>query len=248
MTLDNKVAVVTGGNSGIGAAVAQELSRLGAKVVIFGRNQETLKATLATLGDHAHAVQGDVSNLADLDRLFAETQEKFGKVDVLVANAGIASVAPIEHTTEEDFDRVSDVNFKGAFFTLQKGAAAANDGASVVLVTSVGNQMGWPGMAVYSATKAALRSLARTGSAELLPRGIRVNALSPGPIDTGMLGRVGLPEADAEGMRNHIRDTHPMGRFAAPQEMAKAVAFLASSDSSYVAGAELVAGGGMGEM
>ena len=248
MRLDNKVAVVTGGNSGIGAAVAQELSRLGAKVVIFGRNQETLNATLATLGDDAHAVQGDVTKLADLDRLFAETQEKFGKVDVLVANAGIAKVAPIEHTTEKDFDRVSDVNFKGAFFTLQKGAAAANDGASVVLVTSVGNQMGWPGMAVYSATKAALRSLARTGSAELLPRGIRVNAVSPGPIDTGMLDRVGLPDADAEGMRNHIRATHPMGRFAAPQEMAKVVAFLASSDSSYVAGTELTAGGGMGEL
>ena len=248
MRLDDKVAVVTGGNSGIGAAVAQELSRLGAKVVIFGRNQETLDKTLATLGDDAHAVQGDVSNLADLDRLFTETQEKFGKVDVLVANAGIGRVAPIEHTTEEVFDLVSDINFKGAFFTLQKGVAAANDGASVVLVTSVGNQMGWPGMAVYSATKAALRSLARTGSAELLPRGIRVNALSPGPVDTGMLGRSGLSDADAEGMVNHIRGSHPMGRFAAPQEMAKAVAFLASSDSSYVAGSELTAGGGMGEL
>ena len=248
MKLDNRVAVVTGGNSGIGAAVAQELNRLGAKVVIFGRNKETLDATRATLDDDAHVVQGDVSNLADLDRLFAETQEKFGKVDVLVVNAGIAQVAPIEHTTEDEFDRVSDINFKGAFFTLQKGAAAANEGASVVLVTSVGNQLGMPGMAVYSATKAALRSLARTASAELLPRGIRVNALSPGPIDTGMLGRVGLSEADAEGMRNHIRVSHPMGRFAAPAEMAKAVAFLASSDSSYVAGTELVAGGGMGEL
>ena len=248
MRLDNKVAVVTGGNSGIGAAVAQELNRLGAKVVIFGRNEETLEATLATLDDDAHAVQGDVSNLADLDRLFAETQERFGKVDVLVVNAGIARVAPIEHTTEDDFDRVSDINFKGAFFTLQKGAAVANDGAAVVLVTSVGNQTGMPGMAVYSATKAALRSLARTATAELLPRGIRVNALSPGPIDTGMLGRVGLSAADAEGMRNYIRESHPMGRFAAPSEMAKAVAFLASSDSSYVAGTELVAGGGMGEL
>ena len=248
MRLDNKVAVVTGGNSGIGAAVAQELSQLGAKVVIFGRNRETLNATLATLGDDAHAVQGDVSNLADLDRLFTETQEKFGKVDVLVASAGIGRVAPIEHTTEEVFDLVSDINFKGAFFTLQKGAAAANDGASVVLVTSVGNQIGWPGMAVYSATKAALRSLARTGSAELLPRGIRVNALSPGPVDTGMLGRSGLSDADAEGMVNHIRGSHPMGRFAAPQEMAKAAAFLASSDSSFVAGTELVAGGGMAEL
>lgn len=248
MTLDNKVAVVTGGNSGIGAAVAQELSRLGAKVVIFGRNQETLGATLATLGDDAHAVRGDVRNSEDLDRLFAETRRELGKVDVLVVNAGIARVAPIAHTTEEDFDLVTAINFKGAFFTLQKGAAAANDGASIVLVTSVGNQMGWPGLAVYSATKAALRSLARTGSAELLPRGIRVNAVSPGPIDTGMLGRVGLSEADAAGMRDHIRGTHPMARFATPQEMAKVVAFLASSDSSYVAGTELVAGGGMGEL
>ncbi|MBK9975225.1 MAG: SDR family oxidoreductase [Planctomycetes bacterium] len=148
---------------------------------------------------------------------------------------------------EEDFDRVADINFKGAFFTLQR-VAAANDGASVVLITSVGNQLGLPGMAVYSATKAALRSLARTGSAELLARGIRVNVLSPGPIDTGMLGRVGLSEADAEGMRNYIRKSHPMGRFAEPQEMAKAVAFLASSDSSFVAGAELSAGGGMGDL
>lgn len=248
MNFENKVAVITGGNSGIGAAVAQELSQRGARVVIFGRNQETLDETLTTLGDQAHAVQGDVTDLADLDRLFAETQERFGKLDVLVVNAGVANVATIEHTSEEDFDRVSDINFKGAFFTLQKGAAAANDGASVVLVTSVGNQMGWAGMAVYSATKAALRSLARSGTAELLPRGIRVNALSPGPIDTGMLTRVGLPEAEAAGMRNHIQQSHPMGRFAAPKEMAKAAAFLASSDSSYVAGTELVAGGGMGEL
>ena len=248
MGFKGKTAVITGGNSGIGAATARELSGRGANVVIFGRNQETLDATLATLGENAHAVQGDVTNMDDLDRLFAETQSKFGKLDVLVANAGVPLVSPLGETSEEQFDQVNDINFKGAFFTMQKGVAAANDGASVVLVSSVANQMGMAGMGAYSATKAAVRNLARTATTEFSHRGIRVNSLSPGPIETPIFGKMGLSEAEVEGFGGQIMAMHPMKRFGTSEEMAKAAAFLASSDSSYVAGTDLVAGGGIGEI
>jgi NAD(P)-dependent dehydrogenase (short-subunit alcohol dehydrogenase family) len=248
MSLEGKTAVITGGNSGIGAAIAQEFSERGAKVVIFGRSQETLDSTLGTLGEQAHAVKGDVTNLADLDRLFAETQSKFGNVDVLVVNAGIGQIAPLAQMSEEQFDRLSDINFKGAFFTMQKGVNAANDGASVILVSSVANQMGMPGMGAYSATKAAVRNLARTATSEFAGRGIRVNSLSPGPIQTPIFDRMGLTAAEVEGFGEQIMAMHPMKRFGTPQEMAKVAAFLASSDSSYVSGTDLVAGGGIGEV
>ncbi len=248
MNLNGKVAVVTGGNSGIGLSIAQEFGQQGAEVVIFGRNQETLDQAVASVGNGTLGVQGDVSKLSDLDKLFELTAEQHGKIDVLVVNAGVAQPTPLDQTNEESFDQISDINFKGAFFTVQKAAPFLNDGASVILTTSVGNQMGMAGLSVYSATKAAVRSLARTLSAELLPRGIRVNALSPGPIETPIFNRLGVPQEAMDEMAQGILAQTPIGRFGKPEEMAKAALFLASSDSSYVLGSELVADGGMSQL
>jgi len=242
------VAVVTGGNSGIGRAIAQEFSNQGAELAILGRSAESLQETVKAIGNGTLPVMGNVTELADLDRLYAETNEKLGKIDVLVVNAGVATTAPLEAADEAHFDSLSDVNFKGAFFTVQKALPYLNDGASIVLVSSAANQLGWAGFSVYSATKAAVRSLARSLSAELLPRGIRVNVLSPGPIETPIFNRMGLPEADLKQMAENIHSMTPIGRFGAPEEMAKAALFLASSDSSYVVGAELVADGGVSQL
>ncbi len=243
--LDGKVAVVTGGNSGIGLSIASEFARQGARVVIFGRNGERLAAALRTLGDQALAVQGDVTNLADLDRLYARTAERFGKIDVLVANAGIALPLPLEHIDEANFDLISGVNFKGAFFTVQRALGHLNDGASILLITSGTNRKGLPGFSVYAATKAALRSLARSFSTELAERGIRVNALSPGPIETPLFEKMGLPPEAVEAFGETLTRQIPVGRFGQPDEMAKAALFLASDDASYVVGTELVADGGL---
>ncbi len=244
MKLEDKVAVITGGNSGIGRATAEEFQRQGAKVVIFGRNQETLDAAVQALGDDAHGVQGDVSRLEDLDRLFGEVKERYGRIDVLVANAGIAPPAPIEQVDEASFDQLIAVNVKGLFFTVQKALPLLTEGASIVFTGSSVTYRGMANMSVYSATKAAVRSLARTFSVELLPRGIRVNVLSPGPIETPIFGRMGLPEEALDEMAQGIAQQVPMGRFGSADEMAKAALFLASSDSSYVVGADLLADGG----
>ena len=244
MKLENRIAVITGGNSGIGRATAEEFQRQGAKVVVFGRNRETLDATVAALGDGAAGIQGDVSRLEDLDRLFAEVKERHGRIDVLVANAGIAPPAPIEQVDEASFDQLIDVNVKGLFFTVQKALPLLTEGSSIVLTGSSVTYRGMANMSVYAATKAAVRSLARTFSLELLPRGIRVNVLSPGPIETPIFGRMGLPEEALEEMAQGIAQQVPMGRFGSAEEMAKAALFLASSDSSYVVGADLLADGG----
>ncbi len=248
MKLEGKVAVITGGNSGIGLAIAQAFTNEGAEVVILGRNQETLEQAVEAVGNGTLAVQGDVARIADLDRLYQQTQEKFGKIDVLIVNAGIAQFTPLGETTEELFDRISDINFKGAFFTVQQAVPHLNDGASVVLVSSVANQLGFADFSVYAATKAAVRSLARTLSGALLPRGIRVNVLSPGPIETPIYDRLGLSEDAKQELGKNFVEQNPMKRFGSPEEMAKAALFLASSDSSYVAGAELVADGGMSQL
>ncbi len=248
MKLADKIAVITGGNSGIGRATAEEFQRQGAKVVIFGRNRETLDETVDALGDGAVGVQGDVANLDDLDRLFAEVKERHGRIDVLVANAGIAPAAPLEHADEEHFDKVFDVNVKGLFFTVQKALPLLTEGASVVFTGSSVSYKAMANMSVYAATKAAVRSLARTFSAELLPRGIRVNVLSPGPIETPIFGRMGLPQEALDEMAQGITEQVPIGRFGSAEEMAKAALFLASSDSSYVIGADLLADGGYATM
>ncbi len=244
MKLKGEVAVITGGNSGIGLATAQEFKAQGAEVVIFGRTQKTLEDAVHTIGNGTLAVQGDVTQLADLDRLYQQTVERFGKVDILVVNAGIAKPTPIEQLDEAAFDQMSNTNFKGAFFTVQRALPHLNDGASIILVTGYNNQKGIPGYSVNSATKAALRSLARTFSAELLHRGIRVYALSPGAIETPILGKLGLSEEILES----IPETIPIKRIGTAEEMAKAALFLASKDSSYVVGAELVADGGRSQI
>ena len=246
--LDGKVAVITGGNSGIGLATAHTFVDEGAKVVLFGRNQETLDEAVAGLGDAAIGVQGDVSNLADLDRLYDTAREAFGRVDILFVNAGIAPMAPLTEVDEALFDKVFDVNVKGAFFTVQKALPLLQEGASVILTTSVANQMGMPGMSVYAASKAAARSLARTLSAELLENGIRVNTISPGPIETPIFGRLGLGQEQMDEMATMILDQVPMKRMGSSDEIANAVLFLGSSDASYVLGTELVVDGGMSQL
>lgn len=248
MKLKGKVAVITGGSSGIGLAIAREFKAQGAQLAILGRDEKALDRAAGVVGKDTLPVKGDVTNLSDIERLYSVTREKFGKLDIVVANAGVAKLAPIEAVDEEFFDYISDINFKGLFFTVQRAATHLSDGASVVLVSSGVNQLGLPNFSVYSATKAAVRSLARSFTAEFLPRGIRVNVLSPGPIETPIFEKMGVPEEAMEEMGRNIREMNPMKRFGTPEEMAKAALFLASSDSSYMAGAELVADGGVTQL
>ncbi len=246
--LTDKVAVITGGNSGIGRATAAELVRLGTKVVISGRDEGALEKAAHEIGGDAIAVRADVTKLSDLDRLFEQTREAFGKVDILFVNAGLAVLKPLSEMTEEDFDRIMDVNFKGAYFTIQKALPHMNDGASIVLNTSINAHIGMPMTTVYAASKAALLSLIRTVSAELLSRNIRVNAVSPGPVETPFYGKLGMDEAQIQGMAAGILEQIPMKRFGTSQEIAKVVTFLASDDASFILGTEIAADGGMSQL
>ena len=246
--LTGKVAVITGGNSGIGLATAKEFLEQGAKVVISGRDQKTLDAAAQELGRDVLVVRADVARLADIDKLFAEVKAKFGRVDVLFVNAGIGKFAPFDQVTEAFYDDTIDINLKGAFFTIQKALPLLTDGASIVLNTSINAHMGMPNSSVYSASKAGLLSLARTLSAELVGRNIRVNAISPGPVTTPILERMGMPADVLEQTRQSIVSQVPMKRFGRPEEIAKTALFLASSDSSYLLGTEIVVDGGMTQL
>lgn len=245
--LNGKVAVITGGNSGIGKSIAQKFKDEGAEVVIFGRNQKTLDSTKSEIGNIT-AVQGDVTNLADLESLFNQVKETHGRIDSLVVNAGGGQLIPLEATTEEIFDNVSNVNFKGAFFTVQKALPLLSEGSNVTLLSSVANVKGIPGFTVYSASKAASRSMARSLAAELAPKGIRVNSLSPGPIDTPIFDRLGLPEGQSEQAKEQFKSQVPMQRLAQPEEIATVALFLASDDSSFVTGADIAADGGLAQV
>ncbi|MEM1096139.1 MAG: glucose 1-dehydrogenase [Bacteroidota bacterium] len=245
MLLQDKVAVITGGNSGIGLATAKRFAAEGAKVAIFGRNQDRLTAAAAEIGDGTLTVQGDVSNIAHLDRLYQTVEAELGKVDVLVANAGLGRPAPVGQMDEATFDLVSDVNFKGAFFTVNQAVNALNDGAAVVLIGSVASVKGMPGFAVYGATKAAVRALVRGLAGELAPRGIRVNSLSPGPIATPFFQNNGFSEEAIDAFGSQIVQQVPLNRFGQPEEMANVALFLASDQSSYLTGTEIEADGGM---
>ena len=245
MKLNNKTAVITGGNSGIGLATAQAFIHEGATVVIVGRNQQALDEAVQTLGEKAIAVQADVANLSDLDRLYITVQEQVGNIDIVVVNAGVAPARPVAQVDEAHFDQIMNINVKGAYFTVQKALPVLNDGAAIVLVASAASISGLAGLSVYNASKAALRSLARTFSAELVDRGIRVNTISPGPIETPIFGKMELPPEVAGEIGESILSKVPMKRMGKPEEMAKAIVFLASADSSYVLGAELFADGGM---
>ena len=248
MKLSDKVAVITGGNSGIGKAIAKALKAEGAKVAIFGRNQETLEQTQHELGGGTLAVQGDASSLADLDRLYEEVESAFGKVDIVVANAGVGKIAPFGEVTEDLFDSLVSINIKGAFFTVQKALPLMSAGGSVILTGSAAQTKGVAGMSVYGATKAAVRNLARTLAAELSAQNIRVNTISPGPIDTPIFGRIGLPKEAIQGVKDGFSSQVPLGRMAQPEEMASVALFLASSDSSYVTGSDIAADGGMAQV
>ena len=243
-----KVAVITGGNSGIGLATARSFASEGAKVAILGRDPTTLEAAVSELGDAAIGVVGDVQNLQDIDRFYETVKQDFGSIDFLFVNAGVAKMRPLEAVDEEHFDELFAVNVKGAFFTVQKALPLMNDGGAIVLNTSITNQTGNPTMSVYSASKAALRSLARTLAAELVERGIRVNAVSPGPIETPIYGRLDLPPEAQEEMAASFAERVPLKRFGAAEEVANAVLFLSSPESSFVLGHELVVDGGMTQL
>jgi NAD(P)-dependent dehydrogenase (short-subunit alcohol dehydrogenase family) len=244
--LDGKVAVVTGANSGIGLATAKRLVADGAYVFITGRRKAELDAAAREIGRNVTAVQGDVSNLADLDRLFATVKELKGRIDILFANAGIAEPAPLGAISEDQFDRTFGANVKGVLFTVQKALPLLPDGASIILNSSIVGSKGFANLSVYNATKAALRSFARSWTTDLQRRKIRVNVVSPGTIDTP--GLRGLAHTDGEGLERLYGDKIPLGRLGRPDEIASAVSFLASADSSYVAGTELFVDGGFAQV
>jgi NAD(P)-dependent dehydrogenase (short-subunit alcohol dehydrogenase family) len=246
--LEGKVAVVTGGNSGIGLATAKRLQEEGAKVAISGRSKKTLDEAVKTIGNGVVAVQSDVAKLEDVDKLYAEVSKKLGKIDVLFVNAGIAKFASLAETSESLYDEQFDINVKGAYFTIQKALPLLNDGASIILNTSVAGIMGNPSTSAYSATKAAMRSLARTVAAELAARNIRVNTVAPGPIVTPILARMGLPKDALEEWTKGVVDRVPLKRFGQPEEVAGVVAFLASQDASYITGVEINVDGGLGQI
>jgi NAD(P)-dependent dehydrogenase (short-subunit alcohol dehydrogenase family) len=246
--LEGKVALVTGGNSGIGLASAKRFVNEGAYVFITGRRDRELAAAVKEVGRNVAGVQGDVSNLADLDRLFAQIKREKGRLDIVFANAGTAQLASLGKITEKHYDAIFNVNVKGVLFTVQKALTLMPDGGSIILNASIFGSQGPAEWSVYSATKAAVRSFARTWTTDLKDRRIRVNAVSAGFTDTPGLG--GLLDASGEGeeLRKAMSKTVPLGRFGTPDEIAKAVVFLASDDSSYVTGTELFVDGGVAQV
>jgi len=245
--LEGKVALVTGGTTGIGLASAQEFAAQGAKVFITGRRQAELDAAIAAIGDNAVGVRGDASKLDDLDRVYQEISAKAGHLDIVFANAGGGDMLPLGSITEEHFDRIFSVNVKGVLFTVQKALPLLRDGGSVILTSSTTSIKGTANFSVYSASKAAVRNFARSCLLDLKARNIRVNAISPGPIRTPGLGGL-VPAEHQEGLFAHLSTLVPMGRLGEPSEIAKAAAFLASDDSSFVNGIELFVDGGAAQI
>lgn len=246
--LIGKIAVITGGTSGIGLATAQRFVAEGAYVFITGRRQSDLDAAVKQIGKNVTGVQGDVSDLADLDRLYAAVKQQEGRIDVLFANAGGGEFAPLGAITEEHFDKTFNSNVKGLLFTVQKALPLFTDGGSIILNASTAASTGAPAFSVYSATKAAVRSFARSWILDLKERGIRVNAVSPGGTETPGINGLGLTEAEKQQFKAGLIASIPMGRMGSPDEIAKAVVFLASDDSSYVTGTELFVDGGLAQI
>jgi NAD(P)-dependent dehydrogenase (short-subunit alcohol dehydrogenase family) len=239
---ENKIAVITGGNSGMGYGIAKLLQELGATVIITGRRKEAIEKAANELG--VHAILSDQSKMEDIDHLVQEVTENFGKVDILFINAGISGTSSIELETPENFDNMMNVNFKGVYFTLSKFIPHLNDGASVVLLSSVLASTISPGLAVYSASKAAVNSLMKTAALELAPRKIRVNSISPGAIDTELFSKMGMDEAALAGMTDYLISLTPIGRIGKPEEIGQLVAFLSSDEASFITGSEHVIDGG----
>ncbi len=246
--LEGKIALITGGNSGIGLATAKQFVSEGAYVFITGRREPELAAAVKEIGRNVTGVQGDVSNLGDLDRLFAKIKREKGKLDIVFANAGVAKYAPFGTITEEHYDSIFGINVKGLLFTVQKALPLLPDGASIILNASVVASKGLSANSVYSATKAAVRSFARTWTTDLKDHRIRVNAVSPGPIATPGLNELVASTGAGEERLKMISDNVPLGRLGKPDEIAKAVVFLASDDSSYVTGTELFVDGGFAQV
>lgn len=247
LKLAGKVAVVTGGTTGIGLASAKQLVADGAFVFITGRRQNELDTAVREIGKNVIGVQGDISNLSDLDKLFAIVKKEKGSLDILFANAGGGGFAPLGSITEEQFDQTFNINVKGTLFTVQKALPLLNKGSSVILTSSTAGSRGFPAFSVYGATKAAIRSFARSFTADLKDRDIRVNAISPGPIATpGLAGLV--PKEHVDGLHSQLVTGIPLGRMGQPEEIAKAVSFLASDESSFIAGTEFFVDGGSAQI
>jgi len=246
--LEGKIAVVTGASSGIGLATAKRFVAEGAYVFITGRREQELSVAVKDIGKNVAGIRGDVSQLADLDRLFDQIKRDKGRLDVLFANAGIAKYAPLGKITEDLYDSIFDVNVKGVLFTVQKALPLMSDGSSIILNASIVGSKGLPANSIYSATKAAVRSFARTWTTDLKERHIRVNAVSPGSTDTPGLNDLLASSPVGEERRKKISAIVPLGRLGTPDEIAKAVVFLASDDSSYITGAELFVDGGFAQV
>lgn len=243
--LQGKTAVITGGSSGIGLATAKRFVAEGAFVFITGRRQAELDNAVKEIGKNVVAVKSDVSNLEDLDRLYKEVKEKRGKIDILFANAGIVETVETPAVTPEHFDRTFNINARGVYFTVQKALPLLNDGASIILTGSVVAQKGMPIYSTYAATKAALRSYARTWAAEFGRRGIRANVISPGPIETPMIDHQFPTKEGADALREQFKAHIPLARIGLPEEVASAALFLASNQSSYITGIDLPVDGGL---
>jgi NAD(P)-dependent dehydrogenase (short-subunit alcohol dehydrogenase family) len=246
--LEGQIAVITGGNSGIGLATAKRFVSEGSYVFITGRRQKELDVAVSEIGKNVVGIQGDVSNLEDLDRLYNTVKDQKGHLDILFANAGIAQFAPLGEISEEHFDNIFRINVKGVLFTVQKALSLFHDGGSIILNASIGSSKGVGESSVYSATKAAVRSFARTWTVDLRHRKIRVNAISPGPIDTPIFSNLLQNEEQSEQFKKNIVNTVPMGRMGNPDEIAKVVSFLASDESSYITGIELFVDGGLAQI
>jgi NAD(P)-dependent dehydrogenase (short-subunit alcohol dehydrogenase family) len=246
--LKNKVAVVTGGNSGIGLATAKLFAAEGAKVTITGRNAHTIETAVAEIGNDAIGLVSDVADITSFEHLYQKVNKTFGKIDVLIVNAGIVAIAPLEDVTEELFDQISNINYKGVFFTVQRALPYLNDGASIVITSSTVASKGLAGGSVYLSTKAAERALVRAFAAELVGKNIRVNALSPGSIDTPIFKKAGFAQEQEDAMNDFFKTVTPMKRAGTVDEMAKGFLFLASDDSSYMTGGDLLLDGGFGNL
>ncbi len=244
--LENKVAVITGGNSGIGLATAVLFAEQGAKVAITGRNQTTLASAAEAIGEGTVSIVSDVADLNSIKNAYQEVSAKLGKIDVLVVNAGVALAAPLIDFTEELFDQISDINFKGTFFSVQLALPYLKDGASIILTSSATNEKSFSTFSAYAATKAAIRSLSRSFSTELLERNIRVNVLSPGAIDTPIYGRAGVSKEEVAGIKDYMAaNMIPLKRLGTSEEIAEGFLYLASDASKYMVGSELVLDGGV---
>ncbi|WP_339881328.1 glucose 1-dehydrogenase [uncultured Algoriphagus sp.] len=242
--LKNKVVVVTGGNSGIGLGIAQEFKNEGAKGTLVGRNQETLDSAQQQLGDNFIAINTDVTNVSELGSVFKETFEKFGKIDVVVANAGAGSVGTVENIDEANYDKSMDLNLKSVYFTVNKALPYMNDGSSIILIGSNAAHRAYPSFGLYGAAKAAVIFLAKAFSNDLLNRKIRANVITPGTTDTPAFEKF-VPTEQLEGLKKHFAEQMPIGRIGQPSDIGKTAVFLASDDSSFMLGAELIVDGGM---